>query len=288
MLHFSRHSFYCRVLVALEEMDGGGASTDSAAFRVDEGLATEVFEFIYQQALPQTEDPYVRRLRIPHFPVLSRLLHLQLEDLSLYLFAFIVGCHGNVPLTIMEFEFVKAVEGMTLSSAPHQGNAYQPLFDALAVKVRKANEVLWTDKARLAIFYNFLYDFVLRYNDESCVDRRLLAIELWQLFFTEEVSLVAKPSPAAASSSYKHYAEFSDLGPWLDFVQSSAFRSVEGSEGHYVSADLWQQMFLFSRLDPSYDGYDPDGAWPNAVDDFMVHLQGHHGESDEERVPAAL
>lgn len=77
---------------------------------------------------------------------------------------------------------------------------------------------------------------------------------------------------------YKHYKSFSQMEAWLSFVNSPLFYDTTYDEeadelggGHYVSADLWQQLFLFADVPvDQYTLYDPYSAWPNAIDDFMA------------------
>lgn len=55
------------------------------------------------------------------------------------------------------------------------------------------------------------------------------------------------------------------LNQWCSFV--------EGHQRHNISADTWQQVLAFSRcVNEDLDGYDPKGAWPVLVDDFVEHM----------------
>lgn len=55
------------------------------------------------------EDLRIYRLELEHFAYLSRLLCIPLNDLTFYVFPFLLGCKGEVALSIMEFEFVKGI-----------------------------------------------------------------------------------------------------------------------------------------------------------------------------------
>lgn len=113
-------------------------------FKVDENLLTELFYRIYAlPALQIHEDEgfeltdeaeciereqckttgaellvMVRHLELPHFFFLSRFLSLSLDDLSFYILPFLLGCKGEVPLSIMEFEFVKGLLYLLSTPSP--------------------------------------------------------------------------------------------------------------------------------------------------------------------------
>ncbi|KAK2351917.1 DCN1 protein [Trifolium repens] len=55
------------------------------------------------------------------------------------------------------------------------------------------------------------------------------------------------------------------LRPWCDFV--------EKNQRHNISEDTWQQVLSFSLCTrDNLDAYDPEGAWPVLIDDFVEHM----------------
>ncbi|XP_022750661.1 uncharacterized protein LOC111299626 [Durio zibethinus] len=55
------------------------------------------------------------------------------------------------------------------------------------------------------------------------------------------------------------------LNQWCEFV--------EKNQRHNISEDTWQQVLAFSRcVHENLEGYDPEGAWPVIIDDFVEHM----------------
>ncbi|KAA8547977.1 hypothetical protein F0562_004406 [Nyssa sinensis] len=55
------------------------------------------------------------------------------------------------------------------------------------------------------------------------------------------------------------------LDQWCDFV--------EKNQRHNMSEDTWRQVLAFSRcVHENLEGYDPEGAWPVLIDDFVEHM----------------
>ncbi|XP_050230411.1 defective in cullin neddylation protein AAR3 [Mercurialis annua] len=55
------------------------------------------------------------------------------------------------------------------------------------------------------------------------------------------------------------------LNQWCDYVQEN--------QRHNISEDTWQQVLAFSRcVHENLEGYDPEGAWPVLIDDFVEHM----------------
>nr|XP_027075450.1 uncharacterized protein LOC113699348 isoform X4 [Coffea arabica] len=66
---------------------------------------------------------------------------------------------------------------------------------------------------------------------------------------------------------------FQLLNQWCNFV--------EKNQRHNISADTWRQVLAFSRcVQDNLEGYDPEGAWPVLIDDFVEHMYSC-GDSDE-------
>ncbi|XP_038678602.1 uncharacterized protein LOC119980027 isoform X2 [Tripterygium wilfordii] len=54
------------------------------------------------------------------------------------------------------------------------------------------------------------------------------------------------------------------------------------NQRHNISEDTWQQVLAFSRcVHENLEGYDPEGAWPVLIDDFVEHMYRLLGSSDD-------
>ncbi|XP_022884112.1 DCN1-like protein 1 isoform X2 [Olea europaea var. sylvestris] len=63
------------------------------------------------------------------------------------------------------------------------------------------------------------------------------------------------------------------LNQWCNFVESN--------QRHNISEDTWRQVLAFSRcVHENLEGYDPEGAWPVLIDDFVEHMYRIRGFSD--------
>ncbi|PIA62721.1 hypothetical protein AQUCO_00200623v1 [Aquilegia coerulea] len=98
------------------------------------------------------------------------------------------------------------------------------------------------DSARFACFYDFVF-FMCRENGQKNITLEK-AIEAWKLVLKGRFRL---------------------LNEWCNFV--------EKHQRHNVSEDTWQQVLAFSRcVHEDLEGYDPKGAWPVLIDDFVDHM----------------
>ncbi|TXG57563.1 hypothetical protein EZV62_015392 [Acer yangbiense] len=88
------------------------------------------------------------------------------------------------------------------------------------------------------------------------------------------------------------------LNQWCDFVEirrlsTGPARSESGSmspdhgqwleknQRHNISEDTWQQVLAFSRcVHENLEGYDPEGAWPVLIDDFVEHMYRVSGSNE--------
>ncbi|XP_010528345.1 PREDICTED: uncharacterized protein LOC104805471 [Tarenaya hassleriana] len=60
------------------------------------------------------------------------------------------------------------------------------------------------------------------------------------------------------------------LNQWCDFI--------ERNQRHNISEDTWQQVLAFSRcVHENLEGYDPEGAWPVLIDEFVEHMYSIFG-----------
>ncbi|XP_022774492.1 uncharacterized protein LOC111316696 isoform X2 [Durio zibethinus] len=57
------------------------------------------------------------------------------------------------------------------------------------------------------------------------------------------------------------------------------------NQHHNVSEDTWQQVLAFSRcVHENLEGYDPEGAWPVLIDDFVEHMYRLSGSNKDSNV----
>lgn len=62
------------------------------------------------------------------------------------------------------------------------------------------------------------------------------------------------------------------LNQWCEFV--------EKNQRHNISEDTWRQVLAFSRcVHENLEGYDPEGAWPVLIDDFVEHMYRFSGSN---------
>ncbi|KAI3903098.1 hypothetical protein MKW92_025525 [Papaver armeniacum] len=98
------------------------------------------------------------------------------------------------------------------------------------------------DSNQFACFYDFVF-FINRENGQKSITVSR-ATAAWRLVLAGRFRL---------------------LNHWCDFV--------EKHKKHNVSEDTWQQVLAFSRcVNEDLGGYDPRGAWPVLIDDFVEHM----------------
>ncbi|KAF5208345.1 Dcn1-like protein [Thalictrum thalictroides] len=101
---------------------------------------------------------------------------------------------------------------------------------------------LTVDSGRFACFYDFVF-FMCRENGQKNITLEK-AIVAWKLVLNGRFRL---------------------LNEWCNFV--------EKHQRHNVSEDTWQQILAFSRcVHEDLEGYDPKGAWPVLIDDFVDYM----------------
>ncbi|WOL01051.1 hypothetical protein Cni_G09764 [Canna indica] len=101
---------------------------------------------------------------------------------------------------------------------------------------------LSVDSRQFNCFYDFVF-FLCRENGQKNITVSR-AITAWRLVLNGRFRL---------------------LDQWCDFV--------ENHQRHNISEDTWQQLLAFSRcVNEDLEGYDPKGAWPVLIDDFVEHM----------------
>ncbi|KAL5722833.1 hypothetical protein ACHQM5_006304 [Ranunculus cassubicifolius] len=98
------------------------------------------------------------------------------------------------------------------------------------------------DSCRFACFYDFVYFMCREYGQKNITVEK--ALEAWKLVLKGRFRL---------------------LNEWCTFVQKH--------QRHNISEDTWQQVLAFSRcVHEDLEGYDPKGAWPVLIDEFVDHM----------------
>lgn len=129
---------------------------------------------------------------------------------------------------------------MFLHSIQSEGLARNVILNDLTKLMSSLN--LSVDSHRFSCFYDFVF-FICCENGQKNISVNR-AVSAWRLVLAGRFRL---------------------LNQWCSFV--------EGHQRHNISADTWQQVLAFSRcVNEDLDGYDPKGAWPVLVDDFVEHM----------------
>ncbi|KAA3464373.1 DCN1-like protein 3 isoform X1 [Gossypium australe] len=110
---------------------------------------------------------------------------------------------------------------------------------------------LMVDFSVFSRFYDFVF-FVCRENGQKNITVSR-AVAAWRLVLAGRFRL---------------------LNQWCDFV--------EKNQRHNISEDTWQQVLAFSRcVHETLEGYDPEGAWPVLIDDFVEHMYRISGSNKD-------
>ncbi|KAG6656347.1 hypothetical protein CIPAW_04G016600 [Carya illinoinensis] len=122
------------------------------------------------------------------------------------------------------------------------------IFDELVILISRL--VLMVDFSEFSRFYDFVF-FMCRENGQKSITVSK-AVTAWRLVLAGRFRL---------------------LNQWCDFV--------EKNQRHNISEDTWQQVLAFSRcVHENLEGYDPEGAWPVLIDDFVEHMYRVSGTND--------
>jgi hypothetical protein len=241
-------------------------------------VGQEAFEFIYEQCPFEGARPGERYLEIAHFEPLATAVRLNLEDLSLYLLAFLVDDSPKVIYKISEKRFVawttKLAGSLPRGSVPPTSeNGFASLFAAAHAAVIELNANLRTYEEQRGKFYHFLYNWCLKGNTGS--DRVDIAKELWSCFFSASPPSFTKEE---AKLKYTAYVCFPRVNQWLDFITTRAEKAKETKQSVStldqmgVSYDTWSQLIPFAKME-SYSEYDDEDSWPVTMDDFVEYVQ---------------
>ncbi|XP_022989824.1 uncharacterized protein LOC111486895 isoform X2 [Cucurbita maxima] len=152
-------------------------------------------------------------------------------------------CHGNGGFGHVEPQMAKSPKQalaellIYVQSSLHTGNS---ILHELSKLMSYLN--LMVDFSEFSRFYEFVF-FVCRENGQKNITVGR-AIKAWRLVLDGRFRL---------------------LNQWCDFV--------ENNQRHNISEDTWLQVLAFSRcVHENLEGYDPEGAWPVLIDDFVEHM----------------
>ncbi|KAI3784839.1 hypothetical protein L1987_43945 [Smallanthus sonchifolius] len=126
------------------------------------------------------------------------------------------------------------------------------IFEELSVLMSRLN--LMVDSHEFSRFYNFVF-FICRENGQRSITVSS-AIMAWKLILSGRFRL---------------------LNQWCSFI--------ENNQRHNISEDTWRQVLAFSRcVHENLEGYDPEGAWPVLIDEFVEHMYRMSGSEDTHRL----
>lgn len=123
-----------------------------------------------------------------------------------------------------------------------------PILEEIPVLMSRLD--LMVDSCEFSRFYNFMF-FICRENGQRSitVSRAIMA---WKLVLSGRFRL---------------------LNQWCSFI--------EKNQRHNISEDTWRQVLAFSRcVHENLEGYDPEGAWPVLIDEFVEHMYIINGSED--------
>ncbi|CAD7704543.1 unnamed protein product [Ostreobium quekettii] len=100
--------------------------------------------------------------------------------------------------------------------------------------------------------YEYAYMFA-REKGQKCVHQPM-AIAMWQLLFINS-----------------HHWEL--LGEWINFLENHHNRAI--------SRDTWTQLLDFKKtVFSDFSNFDPSGAWPYLIDEFVEHMMPQQSEQE--------
>ncbi|XP_065856195.1 defective in cullin neddylation protein AAR3 [Euphorbia lathyris] len=114
-----------------------------------------------------------------------------------------------------------------------------------------SNLKLMEDSAEFSRFYDFVF-FMCRGNGQKNITVSK-AVTAWRLVLAGRFRL---------------------LNQWCDYVQKN--------QKHNIPEDTWQQVLAFSRcVHENLEGYDPEGAWPVLIDEFVEYMYRASGSDKD-------
>ncbi|PSR87681.1 DCN1-like protein [Actinidia chinensis var. chinensis] len=144
--------------------------------------------------------------------------------------------------------FSKEALNQLLKLVESRVNTRMPIFDEIS-KLKSMLDLM-VDFSEFSRLYDFVF-FICRENGQKNISVSR-AVTCWRLILAGRFRL---------------------LNRWCNFV--------EKNQRHNISEDTWRQVLAFSRcVHENLGGYDPEGAWPVLIDDFVEHMYRIMGYND--------
>ncbi|CAN0924351.1 Defective in cullin neddylation protein AAR3 [Linum grandiflorum] len=158
------------------------------------------------------------------------------------------SCLDHDELQRLKFSRDELAELMKVVQKKMQKNPRFSIFDEL--RKLMSNPRLVVDFYDFSCLYDFVF-FICRENGQKNITVRK-AVTAWRLVLAGRFRL---------------------LNQWCDFV--------EQNRRHNISEDIWRQVLAFSRcVHENLEGYDPEGAWPVLLDEFVEHMYRTSGSKN--------
>jgi DCN1-like protein 1/2 len=116
--------------------------------------------------------------------------------------------------------------------------------EKITAAARSIQSQLDTNPRDFKEFYKWIFDLVKEEGERKTIDAQV-AIDMWNLVFLKQFPLLPK---------------------WVTFIQEKGTKTV--------SRDVWLQLFDFAKdVKPDLSNFDPDGAWPGIIDEFVTFVR---------------
>ncbi|KAJ0543426.1 putative defective-in-cullin neddylation protein [Helianthus annuus] len=155
---------------------------------------------------------------------------------------------------------------------------------------------LQVDSQEFSRFYSFVF-FICRENGQRSISKWNIKRELmmFSIYLPPSVpctKIILQTSNLNLLFLYILFSAVSRAIIAWKLVLSGRFRLlnqwcsfVENNQRHNISEDTWSQVLAFSRcVHENLEGYDPEGAWPVLIDEFVEHMYRMSGSEDTHKL----